>query len=120
MVYSSDFSLQGAAADESYVIELGQVEGVASVSVNGTEIGKAFAHPFLVDITDAARVGQNTIKVSVRPPLRNALVGRALAGDKFAEHMKTHENNLVRLGLVKPVRLFRVDGDGRRIGAAKP
>lgn len=120
MVYSSDLLLQGAAADESYVIDLGQVEGVASVSVNGTEIGKAFAHPFLVDITDAVRVGQNTIKVSVRPPLRNALVGRALAGDKFAEHMETHENNLVRLGLVKPVRLFRVDGAGRRMGAAKP
>lgn len=118
-VYTSDFLLEALSADEGYVIDLGQVEGVATVSVNGRELGKVSVHPFLLDVTDAVRIGKNVIKVSVRPPLRNALVGRALAGDKFAEHMSVHENDLVRVGLVDSARLFRVKGARKHMGAAK-
>lgn len=118
-VYRSDFVLEALGADENYVIDLGQVEGVATVSVNGQGLGKASVHPFLLDITDAVRAGKNTIKVSVRPPLRNALVGRALSGDKFAKHMSVHENDLVRVGLVDSARLFRVKDARKHMGAAK-
>ncbi|QTD57079.1 glycosyl hydrolase [Parasphingorhabdus cellanae] len=119
LVYRNDFMLQPMNADQSYVIDLGRVEGVATILVNGKAVGRASVHPFLVDISDAVRAGKNTITVSVRPPQRNALVGRALAGDKFAEHMSVYENDLVRLGLVDPVKLYRVEGESKRAAAAR-
>jgi hypothetical protein len=51
----------------------GPVGEIAEVGVNGIECGVAWAPPYRVDITGAARTGWNQIKITVRNTAANAL-----------------------------------------------
>ncbi len=104
-LYRTTLELPSVEAAAQYLLDLGLVHGAASVIVNGHDIGRTAFHPFVVDISAAVRAGQNEIEVRVTPPLRNHLVGRALAGDPRREYMKAFADELVAAGLMGPVRV---------------
>jgi hypothetical protein len=65
--YEKDVSLtaQDLAPGRRLVLDLGSVKDVAHVAVNGTEIGRLLWEPYRIDVTDALRIGENRIAVTV-------------------------------------------------------
>lgn len=63
------------AADKRLVLELGQVEVMARVIVNGHDLGVLWMNPYRVDITDALETGENVIEVQVTNQWVNRLIG---------------------------------------------
>ena len=88
------------------ILDLGRVEGVATVTLNGAPVGTVSLDPFLIDMTEQIVAGENRLEVSVMPPLRNAMVGRAVSGDPYTVQMKQFETSLTPAGLYGPVRLL--------------
>ncbi|WP_447728299.1 glycosyl hydrolase [Sphingomonas koreensis] len=56
-------------------LDLGRVEVIASVRVNGRQLGTLWKPPFLIDVTDAVRVGENRLEIAVTNLWPNRLIG---------------------------------------------
>jgi hypothetical protein len=67
----------------SVFLDLGRVESMAEVVVNGRTFGVLWKPPFVVDVTDAVQPGTNTLEVRVTGTWRNRLVGDAKHPDGF-------------------------------------
>lgn len=56
-------------------LDLGRVESLATVRLNGREVGRGFQPPFLFDVTAHVRTGRNLLEVDVGNTWRNRLIG---------------------------------------------
>ncbi|MDO8539997.1 MAG: glycosyl hydrolase [Opitutaceae bacterium] len=75
-VYRTTFSLPShATRHSSLFLDLGAVEVMARVRVNGRDCGIAWKPPYRVDISGAARAGKNELEVSVVNLWVNRLIG---------------------------------------------
>lgn len=71
--YETTFKRKGKAGkDERVVLDLGRVENIATVYVNGVECGTAWRAPYTVDITDAVKKGRNSLRIEVVNTWANA------------------------------------------------
>lgn len=78
--YTNHFSLsQTDISGHRVVIDLGEVNYVAELIVNGRNLGVVWQSPFRVDITDAVREGDNQLEIRVTNTWRNRLIGDKLA-----------------------------------------
>ena len=59
------------------ILNLGRVESVARVIVNGTTLGELWTEPYEMDVTAAVKPGENTLELQVANTWRNALIGAA-------------------------------------------
>jgi hypothetical protein len=57
------------------MLDLGRVEPLAEVCLNGKSLGVLWKPPFILDITEAAKTGMNLLEVRVTGTWRNRLVG---------------------------------------------
>lgn len=73
-IYTTAFRVDTVQQDVHYVIDLGQVNMIASVSLNGTPFPALWATPYKLDITKAIRRGVNTLKIEVTSTWFNRLV----------------------------------------------
>ena len=89
-----------------YYIDLGKVCYSAEVSINGQEIGKRIFAPFLFDVTQHLRKGNNTITVKVTPSKYNEFVKRGLDRDRLFKMLK--DSGLAAQGILGPVRLLKL------------
>ncbi len=116
-------------------LDLGAVEVIAEVRVNGKDLGVLWKKPFAVDITDAARTGANQIEVRVTNLWWNRLVGDdklppAERATFTTAKSRLPRNRLLPSGLLGPVTvrvseardLFRAHRDaiGAQMPAPKP
>lgn len=76
--YRKTFDLQQTSG--SLMLDLGQVEVLANVTLNGRDLGTLWRSPFRVDITDAAKPGRNKLVVEVTNLWANRLIGDARLG----------------------------------------
>ncbi|HPA19816.1 MAG TPA: glycosyl hydrolase [Verrucomicrobiae bacterium] len=91
-------------------LDLGAVEVIAQVSVNGKDVGTLWKKPFAADISDVARPGANDIEVKVTNLWWNRLVG----DDRLPPEARTTfttarprvpRNKLLPSGLLGPVKV---------------
>jgi hypothetical protein len=77
-IYRTSFDLSDAVATDGRTplrLDLGQVEVVARVKVNGRDCGIAWKPPYQVDVTGALRPGANTLEIEVANTWNNRLIG---------------------------------------------
>lgn len=65
------------------VLDLGAVQGVATVTVNGRTLPPAISTPFKVDLAGTLKAGSNTIEIAVASTPQNAMVDPKLPGFKL-------------------------------------
>ncbi|MCU0750284.1 MAG: hypothetical protein MUF13_12130 [Akkermansiaceae bacterium] len=76
--YQKTFELADATLAEGKTplrLDLGQVEVVARVRLNGHDCGIAWKPPYQVDVTGALRPGSNTLEIEVANTWNNRLIG---------------------------------------------
>ena len=76
--YKTTFSLKAKELKgRRLFLDLGKVYVIASVRLNGEDLGVVWKNPYLVEITDAALSGVNTLEVEVADLWPNRLIGDA-------------------------------------------
>ncbi|MDD5522738.1 MAG: glycosyl hydrolase [Kiritimatiellae bacterium] len=73
-VYTTEFMMQPFASNACIELDLGSVEVIAKVNINGKPAGVLWAPPFQVDITHAVKPGVNRLTVDVTSTWHNRLV----------------------------------------------
>jgi hypothetical protein len=99
-------------------LDLGSVKNLAEVTVNGKTLGVLWKTPFRIDITDALKPGVNTLEVRITNLWVNRLIGDAQPNvtKKYTyttQQFYRADSPLLPSGLLGPVRIVRVNGNGR-------
>ncbi len=84
--YHKTFSLSAAtlAGNKKLFLDLGRVEVLAEVLVNGRNLGIAWKPPYRLDITGAVRSGKNQVEIQVTNLWPNRLVGDEQLPEEYA------------------------------------
>jgi hypothetical protein len=72
--YHTSFKINEVEQGKRYVLDLGKVDMIAVVSINGKELQPLWAIPYKVDITDVIKSGKNIMKIDVTSTWFNRLV----------------------------------------------
>jgi hypothetical protein len=108
-VYRKQFNLAKLpAAGDRLLLDLGDVHEVATVKLNGLDLGVVWTKPARVDISAAARAGDNNLEITVVNLWPNRLIGDAAlpAEKRFTEtniRKFTTATPLLPSGLLGPV-----------------
>lgn len=62
-------------------LDLGQVEIMSEIILNGTNLGIQWSRPYRIDVSDALKAGENTVEIKVTNLWPNRLIG----DEQFAE-----------------------------------
>jgi hypothetical protein len=80
-IYSKVFSLQSSVLSHRIWLDLGKVEVMARVKVNGKDCGIAWKPPYRVDISHAVREGNNDLEIEVV----NLWINRQIGDEQLPE-----------------------------------
>ena len=87
-----------------YFLDLGEVYYIASLRVNGKEVGERIWKPYMFDITSYLQKGNNNIEVTVIPSRYNSLVKRAIDGEDTYKSLA--ESPLASEGMTGACKLY--------------
>ncbi|HVU56468.1 MAG TPA: glycosyl hydrolase [Puia sp.] len=73
-MYTTTFDVDQIPPGRQFSIDLGTVDMIAKVIVNGKEIGTVWCEPYQLDITDVIVSGKNSLKIEVTSTWFNRLV----------------------------------------------
>lgn len=73
--YTTRFAAKRPRGDERLWLDLGQVAVAAQVWLNGVDLGILWRAPYLVDVTDMVRDGDNRLEIAVATLWINRLIG---------------------------------------------
>ena len=110
--YLIDFTVDKVDANTIVLLDLGRVESLANVEVNGKDLGDVWSQPYRIPLTGAVKAGRNTLKVSVTDTWYNRLVFDA--GQSEADRRTwtiagpPKDSPLRDSGLIGPVRIIRI------------
>jgi hypothetical protein len=108
--YRTQFMLDPARARKSrWMLDLGRVEVMSQVNLNGKDLGVLWKAPFQVEITDAVQPGENTLEITVANLWPNRLIGdQSLPPEERITWTTwspyTKDSSLLESGLLGPVR----------------
>ena len=106
-----DFS-RDAAHHVSTILDLGLVEGVSEVLVNGQSLGVQYFGRRLYDLSEAIHAGQNDLEIRVTSTMGNYLKTFSREENPttwiYVNHPK-RDQPLQPMGLLGPVRLFKLN-----------
>lgn len=113
VTYTTTFDLENVKPEASYSLDLGRVEMIAVVSLNGKTIRTLWTPPYRADVTDAINSGTNTLTVEVTSSWFNRLVYDAAQPESDRKTWTINgpgkENALRDSGLLGPVNLLSSD-----------
>lgn len=120
--YTKSFSLSKDMSDEKLraYLDLGYVGDVATIRLNGEKLGVLWKAPYIIDITDHVKPGENRLEVDVTNLWINRLVGDQklppdqrkarsnLLSSRISSRLKREDadKNLRASGLIGPVRIL--------------
>lgn len=112
-VYTTSFQYSKERAQDIF-IDLGQVGVMATVKLNGREVGAVWMAPYRLNISDEIQEGENVLEVAVANVWRNRLTGdkQLPSAEKttwVAVDRINAEEELISSGLVGPVRIQTVE-----------
>jgi hypothetical protein len=124
VAYETEFEVKGG--NGRFVLDLGRVESVAKVIVNGREVQTLWCAPYSCDITDCLKPGRNLLRVEVTNTWRNRVVYDLGQPESQRKTWILYRKNfspppgspMVPAGLIGPVRLL-VSNDGARTFSTK-
>jgi hypothetical protein len=114
-VYRKDFNLPARPAKGTrLLLDLGTVHEVASVRLNGRDLGVVWTKPAQVDITDAVKPSANKLEITVVNLWPNRLIGdEALPKKQRLTETNMHKfgsaSPLLPSGLIGPVSVLSVE-----------
>lgn len=79
--YRTSFQYDVAPPPSRAILDLGRVEVMAEVVLNGKSLGVLWKPPYRVDVTDALRPGENTLEVNVV----NLWINRQIGDEQLPE-----------------------------------
>ena len=91
--YAKRFSI-GHIETGRYFIDLGVVNDIARVHLNGKDMGVIWCAPWHIDITEALKAGENELKIEVANRWINRLLGDRQKPDANVRTVK-FENGLI-------------------------
>jgi hypothetical protein len=74
-VYKKSITLPAMKSGKRVYLDLGKVNHLASVSVNGKRLGVLWTTPWRIEVTSAMKMGANTVEVAVTNVWANRLIG---------------------------------------------
>jgi hypothetical protein len=74
-VYKKTIRLAAMEAGKKVYLDLGKVNHLATVSVNGKKLGVLWTTPWRIEISSAVKAGANTLEVAVTNVWANRLIG---------------------------------------------
>lgn len=80
--YQTHFHWQANSVKDRLWLNLGEVQVMASVKLNGVELGAVWTAPFQVDATKALKPGDNTLEIRVANLWPNRLIGDTALPEK--------------------------------------
>jgi hypothetical protein len=109
-VYTIKFTTGENIAGRQVFLSLGKVFEIAGVKLNGTDAGVAWCEPWMVDVSESIKTGENLLEIEVVNLWPNRLIGdeNLSAGER---RTKTNvisfrkDDPLLRSGLAGPVQL---------------
>jgi len=109
-VYQTDVELEESMMGEEVWINLGDVQAIAGVRVNGKEAGIVWTAPWRLNVSEFLIPGKNTIEIEVANTWHNRLKGDELLGPDerkswMALDVLNPEDPLQPSGLLGPVTL---------------
>ncbi|HEX8546572.1 MAG TPA: glycosyl hydrolase [Cytophagaceae bacterium] len=72
--YRTIFKIEEKMAGNQYILDLGNVDMVASVTINGIKAGNLLAPPYRLNISEALKKGENNLEIEVTSTWFNRLV----------------------------------------------
>jgi hypothetical protein len=111
-VYKTKFAVTEKPADRKLYLDLGKVNVMAKVKVNGQYVGGVWTTPYRVDVTSQLKEGENSVEVEVVNTWVNRIIGdlqlppenRIVQTDKLTQT----DASLQSSGLLGPVLLVSV------------
>jgi hypothetical protein len=92
-------------------LDLGAVQDIAEVTVNGKPVAAAWRKPFRVNLTGALKSGANTLEVKVANVWVNRIIGDQQPGATKITTVQSYraDSPLLPSGLLGPVRLLSME-----------
>lgn len=79
LYYSNqDNKVSGDSVDKKVELDLGEVYEIAKVSLNGEEVGVQLWSPYIFDVTESLKEGENILVIEVTNTLANKMDGLSL------------------------------------------
>ncbi len=99
-------------AGDKMFLDLGEVNNIASVKVNGVDCGVAWTAPYRVDITRAVKKGKNSLEIEVTNTWANRMIGDQRLPDaqriaKTNAAFRLEGKPLLKAGLTGTVKLVK-------------
>jgi hypothetical protein len=112
--YKTSFDLPEdykTSSTQGIKIDLGRVEKLARISLNGNDLGVLWTYPWEIDISDVVKEKDNILEIEVANLWINRLIGDQFLPDSSRYTFTTHnfykkEDPLVSSGLLGPVRIM--------------
>jgi hypothetical protein len=108
--YARKLELPQSVADKPLILELGEVDDVAEILVNGRSAGTLWKYPYRLDISGLVRPGSNDLEIRVTNLWVNRLIGDAQSGVATVafttDRAYQADAPLRPSGLLGPVRLL--------------
>lgn len=108
--YENTFTLTNLDKSGNYIIDLGDVKHIAEVIINGKNVGTAWKKPFKLDISEAVKIGKNSIQIKVSNLWVNRLIGDAQPNTKKTTFTTIpfyrKDAQLLPSGLLAPIRIY--------------